>query len=154
MKTKLTLILFCFCAFAMSQAPGTPTIVTDTVHYYFNKYFFKSGQLDLTKMPYYKNYTSGAVASGTNVTHIGNVFENPDSIIITGAEAFLCFHKSGQLSVSMHFYLCTVDNNDMPVIPPVDSFAAVISSTLPVIWGVISASNIKWPANTPFVSAI
>lgn len=135
MKSKLTLFFVCLSMYAVSQAPGTATIITDTVHYYFNKYYFKSGQTELGKMPYYKVYNSASVKSGTNVTHVGNIFENPDTIIVKGAEAYMMGYRFGQQALPIHFYLHNVDNSNMPLMDPIDSFEVFISSTVPVIIG-------------------
>jgi hypothetical protein len=103
-----------------AQALSTPTLVTDTLHYYLNKYYFKSSTPSLTNFPVYKS----AASTVTNVTHIGCRFEVPssDSVLVTGLESY-AYRSYTNFSPKnkVHLYLCNLNANNLPVLPPIDS---------------------------------
>ncbi|MDI1354718.1 MAG: T9SS type A sorting domain-containing protein [bacterium] len=117
------LLLLCSAVFifgmgARAQTAPTPTVVIDTLHYYFNKYYFKTGQTTYSLYPYYKS----AASTVTNVTHCGSRFENIDTLIITGLEAFAAKHAStANLTIPVTLYLCKIDGAGKPDMPPIDS---------------------------------
>src|SRR5688572_21532207 len=89
------MLTFSFAGISQVKQLSPDTIVVDTLHYYFNKYHFKTGK-KLTHFPYYKS----AAATVTNVTHCGSRFENWDTLIITGLEAFVAKHpKTANLAI-------------------------------------------------------
>src|SRR5690606_17307472 len=119
------LLTMCFGATAQEQkTASTPTVVTDTLHYYFNKFYFKTGISDINEYPYYKCPS----ATGTAVTHVGSRFEVPagDSVYVTGLEAFVrkgptLTGESTSSIVKVGLYLCNLNSNNMPVLPAIDS---------------------------------
>jgi hypothetical protein len=116
-----------FAGTAKSQlVVSTPTILmSDTLHYYFNKFHFKTG-LTLKDFPYYK----AAASTVTNVTHMGNKFENQDTLEIFGLEGFATRNpSSAQLSIKVHLYLCTLDVNGKPKLPALDSVISIVNSS-------------------------
>lgn len=100
---------------------STPTIITDTLHYYLNKYYFKTAAVSLTAFPYYKS----AASTVTNVTHCGSRFDVPagETVTVTGLEAFASKHPGGaNPKIRVHLYLCNINpSTGMPILPPVDS---------------------------------
>ena len=106
--TFLTLGL-CVSAFGFSQNP-TITPITDTIHYYYNKEFFKKGT-----QPGNFAYFKLAASTSSNVTHIGSRFENNDtSLRISGLEALMCRNNiSSQIKVNVRLYLCKVNNGNL-----------------------------------------
>jgi hypothetical protein len=122
-------------AAAQVQISSPPIVVVDTLHYYFNKYYFKTGQTTYSNYPYYKS----AASTVTNVTHCGSRFENMDTLIITGLEAFAAKHAiSANLQIPVHLYLCNIGGNGKPVLPPIDSIITAVggsSQINPVIIG-------------------
>lgn len=94
---------------AHSQNP-TLTPVTDTIHYYYNKEFFKRGT-----QPGNFAYFKLAASTSSNVTHIGSRFENNDtSLRISGLEALMCRNNiSSQIKVNVRLYLCKVNNGNI-----------------------------------------
>ncbi|HQQ94811.1 MAG TPA: T9SS type A sorting domain-containing protein [Bacteroidia bacterium] len=103
-----------------SQAPGatqlspptTPTVVTDTLNYFFNKQFFKIPSPQIQGYPYYKS----AAATGTNFTHMGAAFVNTDpNLVINGLESRLAYQfNSNATSIPIRMYLYNVDANMLP----------------------------------------
>src|SRR4051812_50140347 len=64
------------------------TVIVDTLHYYFNKYYFKTGVTSYTAYPFFKS-ASITIATASNVTHLGSRFMNPsNNMTVTGLEAF------------------------------------------------------------------
>ena len=106
--TFLTLGL-CVSALGFSQNP-TITPITDTIHYYYNKEFFKKGT-----QPGNFAYFKLAASTSSNVTHIGSRFENNDtSLRISGLEALMCRNNiSSQIKVNVRLYLCKVNNGNL-----------------------------------------
>jgi hypothetical protein len=139
MKRLLLLCMAVFISTTALRAQATPTVVADTVHYYFNKYYFRTNTT-MTAFPVYKS----AFATTTLVTHIGSKFLNNDTIDITGLEGFLSRNLSStELVIPVHLYLCTLQNN-LPVLPPIDS----------VIVSVTGAETFSAPIGGNFVSGL
>ena len=117
---KKLLFSTCVAFFAMTmviKAQATLIPVTDTLHYYFNKHYFKTGTT-INNFPYYKS----AAATSTVLTHVGSRFETKDTIVITGLEAFAKMGPStSQLKIKVTLYLCNLDGSNMPILPAIDS---------------------------------
>src|SRR5690606_27139591 len=65
---------------------------------------------------------ANTIATQTNVTHCGSRFENAATLTVTGVEAFaakLAF--SFNTSIPVRMYLCSLDGNGLPQLPPIDS---------------------------------
>lgn len=134
---KLLLIgaaILTFSSVTKAQSAGTPTTITDAVHYYFNKMYYRTGatvgnvlsSTNFTSYPYYKVPAS----TFTGTSHMGNKFECPGTLTVTGAEGAVAKHpKTSQLSIKVTFYLCNINGSGMPVLPPIDSVSSVISGT-------------------------
>lgn len=101
------------------KVAATPTVVTDTLHYFYNKQVFKIANISLTGFPYYKS----AAATGTLNTHMGSVFLNSDpNLVINGLSSRVAMHNSfNNPSIPIRMYLCNVNSNLLPVFPPIDS---------------------------------
>jgi hypothetical protein len=114
----------------MSAQPGvlkttsTPTVVPDTLHYFLNKYYFKTGNSDLKTYPNFRTDAT-ATAASTAITYCGSKFEVPagDTVFVTGLEGYAA--KSGSaanLNIPLRLYLFHVDPvSGLPVMPPIDS---------------------------------
>jgi hypothetical protein len=108
-----------------SKAAPPDTIVTDTVFYYFNKQWFKTGGSikpgvhPVDTIPFYKS----AAATSTQVTHVGSKFENKDKDLTVSGLMSFAFRLPvvASKSISVHLYLCNLNSSGMPVLPPVDS---------------------------------
>ncbi|MBL7932888.1 MAG: T9SS type A sorting domain-containing protein [Bacteroidia bacterium] len=119
------LLTMYFGATAQEQkTASTPTVVTDTLHYYFNKFYFKTGISNINQYPYYKCPS----ATGTAVTHVGSKFEVPagDSVYVTGLEAFVRkgpvnTFESTSATIKVGLYICNLNSSGMPVLPALDS---------------------------------
>lgn len=143
MKKLLLLTSIILCAHFSIKAQSnksvaTPTVVTDTLNYYFNKQVFKIANAQGDGYPFYKS----SAATGTNITHIGSVFLNSDpNLKINGLEARVSYQlNSNALSVPVKMYLHNVDANLTPISPPIDSVSFIIGqSELPII------NNITYP---------
>jgi hypothetical protein len=109
------------------KTAGTPTVVVDTLHYYLNKYYFKNAVPTLTNFPFYKS----AASTVTNVTHLGVRFDVPagETVTVTGLEAYARKHpNTANLNIKVHLFLCNLDANGKPILPPVDSVVTTIGS--------------------------
>lgn len=131
------------------KTASTATLITDTLHYYFNKFYFKTGLTNKQSYPYYKCPS----ATGTAVTHLGSKFEVPagDSVTVTGLEAFAqkgpnLTGESGSPTIKVGLYLCTLNGQGLPVLPPIDSVIYTLTSA-----HVNSMSIIGGDFNTPRV---
>ena len=103
-----------------SKVALMPSIITDTLHYFYNKQLYKIANISVSGFPYYK---SGA-ATGTAITHVGSVFLNSENIVINGLEIIAAFNSG---SATIHnvvrgrIYLCNVNAQNIPVLPAIDS---------------------------------
>lgn len=125
-KKLLVLGMFLFSSHSMliaqTQAPTTPTVVTDTLSYFYNKQLFKIPNPFGVGFPYYKS----AAATVTNITHMGSIFLNNDpNLMVDGLFARMAYQdNSNALSIPVRLFLCnlTIQNGTLtPVFPPVDS---------------------------------
>lgn len=121
------------CAFTSNaqkpqQFPAKDTVVTDVLHYYFNKYYFKTG----TDMDNFKFYKSPA-ATFTGVTHLGSKFENKDTALrVTGLEAIMARNPSSANQViPVRMYLCYLGSDGMPKLPGIDSVTINVNNAPP-----------------------
>jgi hypothetical protein len=124
---KLLLVFSAIFAFngAVQAQTVQDSVIRDTIHYYFNKYYFKTATT-LSAFPYYKS----PAATVTVVTHVGSFFENTgDTLIIRGLEAFAAKNIRALPAVPVHLYLCNV-NGKVPVFPPIDSVVTAVTSTV------------------------
>ena len=114
---------------SVSLADSDTVVVSDTVHYFFNKHYFKSG-VQMKDFEYYKS----APATNTRVTHVGSKFENNEPIEINGLEAFMSRDEDATFpTVAVRLYLCTLQNN-LPVLPALDSVEVPVTGS-PVFTG-------------------
>lgn len=111
---------------AQTQAPTTPTVVTDTLSYFYNKQLFKIANPTGVGFPYYKS----AAATVTNITHMGSIILNNDpNLMVDGLEARMAYQdNSNALSIPVRLFLCNLDAQMMPVFPPVDSVTVFVGS--------------------------
>ncbi|MDI1354719.1 MAG: hypothetical protein PSX36_07365, partial [bacterium] len=120
---------------AGERPTGTYTLVTDTLHYYFNKYYFKTGTVNLKNFPGYKS----PAATSTAITHVGSLFENADTLVITGLEGYAFRYGMGITYLPVHLYLCALDPiSGMPLLPGIDSLVLGVggsSSSGPILIG-------------------
>lgn len=126
-KAKVLLLLFCmlggFSLKTQTQTSSPPALIVDTLHYYFNKYYFKTGNSNINTYPYLQ---VPAVVSSTEITHVGSKFEVPagETLTVTGIEAFMKKGKQGEECVSdkvvVELSLCNLNSNGMPILPAVD----------------------------------
>ena len=119
----------------LKTASTNTVLVLDTIHYYLNKYYFKTATTDFTAFPYYKS----AASTVTNVTHCGSRFDVPlgDSVIVTGLEAYAKRQTpAANLTIPIHIMLCKLNAAGMPILPPIDSVdVAVSGSSISLIGG-------------------
>jgi len=103
------------------------TTIVDTLHYYFNKYYFKTGITTYSDYPYYKS----AAATVTGVTHVGSMFENADNTLtITGVEGYAAMPEVyAHPKIPIRMYLCNIGSNGLPILPAIDSITTEVNST-------------------------
>jgi len=111
---------------AQTQAPTTPTVVTDTLSYFYNKQLFKIANPNGVGFPYYKS----AAATVTNITHMGSIILNNDpNLMVDGLEARMAYQdNSNALSIPVRLFLCNLNAQMLPVFPPVDSVTVFVGS--------------------------
>lgn len=132
MKTHVCLCLFLFLFIQNGKAQSDPagerpassyTVVTDTLHYYLNKYYFKTGTTNLKNYPGYKS----PAATSTAISHVGSKFENFDTLLVTGIECYAFRYSIGTLLQPLHLFLCNINPiTGMPVLPPIDSIKVFV----------------------------
>lgn len=143
---------------AVKSQTATTSVVTDTLHYYYNKFYFKSNMAKA-----YGNITpvtatiaaglTASVVSGapfykapamtfTGTSHMGNVFENPvcgtgDTLLVTGLEAVMAKYNSVSqiFDINARIYLCDLDASGKPKLPAIDSVFIPINSKEVRLWG-------------------
>ena len=108
-----------------TKAASTPTVITDTLHYYFNKHHFKTGA-GLTQFQSFK-----APSSLSDLSYCGSRFDVPagETLTITGLEAYASRPVQGHYAtptIPLSLYLCELDNQGMPLLPPLDSISASV----------------------------
>jgi hypothetical protein len=130
------LIALHFGVMAQVTVVSTPTLITDTLHYYLNKYYFKTNTTDIKLFPYFKS-PAATVATATRVTHMGSRFNNPDTVVVTGLEAWVAKAPATISSkIKVHLFLCNLTSAGTPSLPAIDSivgevgFSSVITPTL------------------------
>jgi hypothetical protein len=133
MRTRIIfLLLLAACGGTQAQTwkssslSGKDTTITDTVFYYFNKQYFKSG-IPLSYFPRYRS----ASATGTQVSHVGSRFENTDpNLEISGLVAYVAKDSicATTGNVPVEIYLCELDQNGMPVLNALDYVVAQVKS--------------------------
>src|SRR5687768_15572290 len=125
---KKLFLLLCLAAFARINAQSLmqTQVVYDTVHYFFNKHYFKTGT-PMQSFPYYKL----PYATQTLVAHAGSRFSNNEPIEISGLEAFVTRDtQATKQIIPVRLYLCTLQNN-LPVLPGLDSLQVNVSGYTP-----------------------
>jgi hypothetical protein len=127
---KLLAVVPCILFFQFSglaQWTCADTVIRDTIHYYYNKYHFKTGT-PVTSFPRYKSIA----ATNTAVTYVGNKFENSEALDVIGLEGFFFSHTPratpSNTTFTARLYLCDLDANGKPKLPPIDS----VSVGLPI----------------------
>lgn len=130
MMKKLLLLGTVFFALglkAQAQTTNTATVV-DTLHYYFNKYYFKTGELDYAKYPYFKE--PAPFCKNAVVTHVGSRFDNAaNNLTITGLEAYAQMPGTTcKPKIPVHLYLCNLNAQGIPVLPPIDSVVTELNA--------------------------
>ncbi len=146
---KLLLLLSAIFVFsvgsnAQSQKifqPIDTLVIADTIHYYYNKYYFKTAT-EHTAFPYYKS----PAATATVITHMGSFFENSDTLDIKGLQTFASRNVWALPTVTVHLYLCDVDPaTKMPKMPPLDSVMSIVQGTaLATIGGTLAHGTKRW----------
>jgi hypothetical protein len=149
-KLNLTFFsLFFLVAVLKSQTPTT-TVVYDTLHYYYNKYYFKSniakisgpitGTVSASNTAVLASpaqFYSSPASTYTGSLLLGCKFENSEPLEITGLEAVISQGNSlfGILKVEARIYLCLLDNAGNPIMPPKDSVRIYTNSKQVRVWG-------------------
>jgi hypothetical protein len=108
------------------QPSGKDTLIDDTLFYFFNKHYFKTGIKATNSTTYF-----GAAATNTEVTHVGSRFENTDpDLTVTGLMTVAAKRKTfPSSSFKIHLYLCNVNSAGLPVMDPIDSVEATLNDT-------------------------
>lgn len=130
----LSSTLFIFGLKSVSQtvvttpAGVTYTTVIDTLEYFLNKQQYKSGVGLQDNIPYYKAPTANTATQYNHLTHCGSLFLNSDSITVLGIGGWASFGSSFNTSIPIHIYLCNVNANGLPVMPPIDTVKTVLGN--------------------------
>lgn len=149
-KLPLTSLTVLLLFSLLKSQTATTTVVSDTLHYYYNKFYFKSNIAKISgpvtstlypgntaalvsPAPYYKSPSkkfAGALL-------LGNKFENNEPLEIKGLEAVIAKGNStyGIFDIPARIYLFDLDNNGKPKMPPIDSVEIYTNSKQPRVWG-------------------
>ena len=113
------------------------TIMTDTLHYYLNKHYFKSATTgNLKDFPYFKC----AASTFTGVSHCGSKFETcGDTVQVLGLYGYASMNiHTLNNKIPVRLYLCNLGSNGLPVLPAIDSVSSFVGSnavTTPTLVG-------------------
>lgn len=149
MMKKLLLSVVVVCSLALNikaQINPTPTtmVITDTLHYYYNKFYFKQAfPAQFTNYVSPTNYTNYAAfyqcpaLTFTGYPFVGNKFECPDTIVVEGLEAVLAKARSATeiFNTPARVYLCKLDANGKPKLPALDSVELSLNSRGAKLYG-------------------
>lgn len=112
------------------KATSTATLVVDTLHYYLNKYYYKTATTSLVNFPFYKS--PSATVTNINITHCGSRFDVPagETVTVTGLEAFAS--KTGTTTngyIPVHILLVKLNSSSgLPEFPAIDSIVTGVGS--------------------------
>jgi hypothetical protein len=145
MKKLIFLFVLLFLQNAAILAQGslkgtatTNTMITDTLHYYFNKQYFKTNPPNLKSMPYFKS-TAATVNNATLVTFVGSRFDVPNThtVEVFGLEAYVAQQSLFVSNRPFRLYLFSLDANGLPLdsIDSVDLIAPPVTATTPSLIG-------------------
>lgn len=130
MKKLLLLgsVLFAFGLKAQAQTTNTATVV-DVLHYYFNKYYFKTGETNYNNYPYYKD--PAPTCKNAVITHVGSRFDNAaNNVTVTGLEAYAQMPGTTfKPTIPVHLYLCNLNAQGLPVLPAIDSVVTLVDAS-------------------------
>jgi hypothetical protein len=120
-------------SFAAETSPADmPVSVNDTLHYFYNKHFFRNTYNGTQTSPNGQFY--GLYAPYTNsaqvITHCGGIFLNTTPVQVVGLEGAVFRHATAQSqSVTIRLYLCNLTGGLQPILPPLDSITTAVGPT-------------------------
>jgi len=119
------------------KTTSTPTVVTDVLHYYLNKHYFKTGLTNLDNYPDFMTDATG-VTTSTAITYCGSKFEVPagETVTVTGLEAYVRRSNNHvSQSIPIHLYLFTIDPSSGLPQTIIDSIVTTVSYTSTTLTG-------------------
>jgi len=124
--------------FAPSNNNNISASISDTLHYFYNKHFFRNNWTgNQATSPNLLFYTipSPYPSQTFTITHCGSVFYNTASVTITGVEGIVIKQNTApSASVPVMFYVCNVNSSNFPIFPPLDSVQTTISNATAGDW--------------------
>ena len=113
------------------------TTINDTLDYFFNKHYYRnlttpaSAPANLQFLTIKSPYQSSSI----NLGYCGALFLNSSPITVSGLKG-LVIKQAGSPSatVSVKLYLCNVNASNLPILPPLDSVTAGVSTTTAGVW--------------------
>jgi hypothetical protein len=137
-------------SFPATNVPNSlMTGATDTLHYFFNKHYFRNSQFVVPPQTGPENnlfFTIPTPYSTTlQVTHFGSVFNNSVSLAVTGLEGIAAFEaNSTSTAVPVTMIIATLNAQQMPVLPGLDSITTMLDANLSGAW---IGGNFNTPVN-------
>jgi hypothetical protein len=118
------------------QGKTQTTLVHDTLNYFFNKHYYKNSTTPTSAPPNLSFYTIKSPYSSTlAIDGCGAVFLNSTTIAVNGLEGLVMKNPgSTSASVPVKLYLCNVNANNLPVLPPLDSVMTNVSNSTAGVW--------------------
>lgn len=107
------------------------TNVTDTLWYFYNKYYYK------TPTANYGFYTikSPYSVAAAKVSHFGSTFLNTSTVTVNGMYILAGRGTTSGASVPVRILLCNATSSGQPILPAIDSLTSVLTGTTGVFVG-------------------
>ena len=108
--------------------------IQDTLHYFFNKHYYKNPTLNNANTQFF-TIKSPYEVSALNLTHAGSIFLNTATVMVHGLEALVMRHPtSASSAVGVKILLYNVNSNNLPIMPAVDSVLTTVSTSTAGVW--------------------
>jgi hypothetical protein len=118
--------------FAPSPNQNIAASISDTLHYFYNKHFFRNnwtGNQSTSPNLLFYTIPNPYPSPSFTISHCGSIFYNTASVTITGVEGIVIRQSTAPTaSVPVKFYVCNVNSSNFPIFPPLDSVVTTISN--------------------------
>ncbi len=109
----------------------TTASINDTLHYFYNKHYYRNIANGTPTSPNTQFYTLSAPYPGAlSISHCGSAFLNSSSLTVNGLEGIVYKNPSApSQNVPVKLYLCNLNALNLPIFPPLDSVTTNVPNT-------------------------